>query len=72
MIAEEKSKIEILKATVDRGGEEQDRDPEGEVDAKRVHLTTPERCWFGLVDNSPVAATKGLGMDFETTALNLN
>ena len=29
MIMEEKSKIEILKATVDRGGEEQDRDLEG-------------------------------------------
>ena len=35
-----------------------------------VHLTTLERCWFGLVDSSPVAAAKGLGMDFETTALN--
>ena len=34
-----------------------------------VHLTTPERCWFGLVDNSPVAATKGLGDDFRPTAL---
>ena len=29
MSGQEKSKIEILKATVNRGGEEQDRDPEG-------------------------------------------
>ena len=35
----------------------------------RFHLTTPERCWFGLVDNSPVAATKGLGDDFRPTAV---